>query len=74
MIVTVTRENRLRAEEMRLWSDLEKLDIRGGLFLGSTWSNEAIGLAWELGKVHEEMECLSMRPLAMEEDHALAAV
>lgn len=68
MTSSVMCEMRLRAMELRLMAELEKLEARGGLFLGCTWSNEALEIAHRLDGVHGEMERFGMRPMAMEEE------
>ena len=68
MTASVMCEMRLRAMELRLMAELEKLETRGELFLGCTWSNEARALAHRLEGVHAEMERFGMRPMAMEEE------
>lgn len=68
MTSSVMCEMRLRAMELRLMAELEKLEVRGELFLGCTWSNEALEIAHRLDGVHGEMERFGMRPMAMEEE------
>lgn len=73
MTSSVMCEMRLRAMELRLMAELEKLEARGELFLGCTWSNEALEIAHRLDGVHGEMERFGMRPMAMEDDRVLVA-